>query len=296
MAVYETIHSNKSIDVTTSLQGCQFCFTGLNGNGQLVLPPFPEDVVGVIQDKPGVDDPCFICGPGDITKVRCGAAFAAGVPITSDELGHCLPAGSADPVLGWSLSAGGAGSLALILFQPTPGPGGTGGGGGGGTPAGANMQIQYNNAGAFGADAALTWYSGAGSVQLTIGTASSTTASMTLSNSTGYLVPTADVQGNQISSMNSAYSAAVPLVMNVSALVVGWSNTTAPGAAYAYMLNVNGDCNLTPGSFYRVNDVPLPVVVAAAAPAAPYSGQLWYDTATLHLFCYVSTAWVQVSA
>lgn len=54
-----------------------------------------------------------------------------------------------------------------------------GSGGGGGTPGGSNTQVQFNNAGSFGASANLTWVSPA----LTIGAAGSTTGQLKLTGS-----------------------------------------------------------------------------------------------------------------
>ena len=58
-----------------------------------------------------------------------------------------------------------------------------GGGGGGGSPGGSNTQIQYNNAGAFGGDAAFTFTNGAGTATMSLGVASTTSGVAKLYNS-----------------------------------------------------------------------------------------------------------------
>jgi hypothetical protein len=58
-----------------------------------------------------------------------------------------------------------------------------GGGGGGGSPGGSNTQIQFNNAGAFGGDAAFTFVNGTGTATTTLGVASTTSGALKLYNS-----------------------------------------------------------------------------------------------------------------
>ena len=58
-----------------------------------------------------------------------------------------------------------------------------GGGGGGGSPGGSNTQIQFNNAGAFGGDAAFTFTNGGATATMTLGVASTTSGVAKLYNS-----------------------------------------------------------------------------------------------------------------
>jgi hypothetical protein len=58
-----------------------------------------------------------------------------------------------------------------------------GGGGGGGSPGGSNTQVQFNNAGAFGGDAAFTFVNGTGTATMSLGVASTTSAALKLYNS-----------------------------------------------------------------------------------------------------------------
>ncbi|UOF77653.1 hypothetical protein [Caudoviricetes sp.] len=58
-----------------------------------------------------------------------------------------------------------------------------GGGGGGGSPGGSNTQVQFNNAGAFGGDAAFTFVNGTGTATMELGVASTTSAALKLYNS-----------------------------------------------------------------------------------------------------------------
>jgi len=116
---YENIHSSKSIKATASLVASQFCFVTLDANGQLVLVTTSAgNGIGVLQDKPGAGDPGFVCGPGDITKVQCGASFAAGARLMSNTTGQAVAATAAGPYMGWALTAGSAGGVADMLFQP----------------------------------------------------------------------------------------------------------------------------------------------------------------------------------
>lgn len=58
-----------------------------------------------------------------------------------------------------------------------------GGGGGGGSPGGSNTQVQFNNAGAFGGDAAFTFVNGTGTATMSLGVASTTSGVAKLYNS-----------------------------------------------------------------------------------------------------------------
>jgi hypothetical protein len=58
-----------------------------------------------------------------------------------------------------------------------------GGGSGGGSPGGSNTQVQFNNAGAFGGDAAFTFVNGTGTATMSLGVASTTSAALKLYNS-----------------------------------------------------------------------------------------------------------------
>lgn len=57
-----------------------------------------------------------------------------------------------------------------------------GGGGGGGSPGGSNTQIQFNNASAFGGDAAFTFTNGGSIATVTLGVTSTTTGKIALAN------------------------------------------------------------------------------------------------------------------
>ena len=58
-----------------------------------------------------------------------------------------------------------------------------GGGGGGGSPGGSTTQVQFNNAGTFGGDAAFTFVNGTGTATMSLGVASTTSAALKLYNS-----------------------------------------------------------------------------------------------------------------
>jgi hypothetical protein len=58
-----------------------------------------------------------------------------------------------------------------------------GGGGGSGSPGGSNTQVQFNNAGTFGGDAAFTFVNGTGTATMSLGVASTTSAALKLYNS-----------------------------------------------------------------------------------------------------------------
>ena len=82
-----------------------------------------------------------------------------------------LPA--AAPVNGYYLQTDNLGQLSWAA----------GGGGGGGSPGGSNTQIQYNNSGAFGGDAAFTFTNGGATATMSLGVASTTSGVAKLYNS-----------------------------------------------------------------------------------------------------------------
>lgn len=118
--MFEIIHSSKSLDSTDSLVANQFCFVTLDTLGQIVLVSTAGgSAIGVLQDKPGPNDPGFICGPGDITKMQFGGTVAAGQPVASNAFGQAVAATTGQPFLGYALGAGAAGGITHILFQPS---------------------------------------------------------------------------------------------------------------------------------------------------------------------------------
>jgi hypothetical protein len=117
--MYEIIHSNKSLNAALSLEANQYCFVTIDPNGDIELVSTAGGyAVGVLQDKPLATSPGFICGPGDITKVRCGGVFAPGDPLTSDAFGQAVVAASGEPFLGIALGAGADTVVTNMLFQP----------------------------------------------------------------------------------------------------------------------------------------------------------------------------------
>lgn len=103
------------------------------------------------------------------------------------------------------------------------------------TPAGASTQVQFNNAGAFGASANLTWVS----PTLTIGAASSTTGNLTLANAAGATTTTFRA-GNAASTLAFVWPVVDPTlgqVLSASApagavVTLSWATVSAtPGGS-----------------------------------------------------------------
>jgi hypothetical protein len=92
-----------------------------------------------------------------------------------------------------------------------------GGGGGGGSPGGSNTQVQFNNAGAFGGDAAFTFVNGTGTATMTLGVASTTSAALKLYNS---------ASANSVSIASGNNSAAWTLTLPTSAGTNGYGLVT----------------------------------------------------------------------
>jgi hypothetical protein len=140
--------------------------TDETGTGSLVFatdPTFPNDVtVGVSSSAQG--ELILANTTANTVKLRSSNSTAASYSLT-------LPA--AAPVNGYYLQTDTNGVLSWAA----------GGGGGGGSPGGSNTQIQFNNAGAFGGDAAFTFVNGTGTATATLGVASTTSAALKIYNS-----------------------------------------------------------------------------------------------------------------
>jgi len=141
--------------------------TDETGSGALVFatdPTFPNDI---IVGSAGTDR-------GEITLANTSANTVKLRSSNSTAANYTLTFPAAAPVNGYYLQTDTNGVLSWAAG---------GGGGGGGTPGGSNTQVQFNNAGAFGGDAAFTFVNGTGTATLTLGVASTTSAALKIYNS-----------------------------------------------------------------------------------------------------------------
>jgi hypothetical protein len=140
--------------------------TDETGTGSLVFsnsPTFDDDItLGTPSTTRG--ELILANTTSNTVKLRSSNSTAASYTLT-------LPA--AAPVNGYYLQTDVNGVLSWAA----------GGGGGGGSPGGSNTQIQFNNAGTFGGDAAFTFVNGTGTATATLGVASTTSAALKIYNS-----------------------------------------------------------------------------------------------------------------
>jgi len=174
--------------------------TDETGSGPLVFatdPVFPNDVtLGVASSAQG--ELILANTSANTVKLRSSNSTAANYTLT-------FPA--AAPVNGYYLQTDTNGVLSWAA----------GGGGGGGSPGGSNTQVQFNNAGAFGGDAAFTFVNGTGTATLTLGVASTTSAALKLYNSSS---------ANSVSIASGNNSAAWTMTLPTSAGTNGYALTT----------------------------------------------------------------------
>jgi len=151
---------------TPSSANLQAAVTDETGTGSLVFsnsPTFDDDItIGVASTTRG--ELILANTSANTVKLRSSNSTAASYTLT-------LPA--AAPVNGYYLQTDTNGVLSW----------GAGGGGGGGSPGGSNTQIQFNNAGSFGGDAAFTFTNGGATATMTLGVASTTSGVAKLYNS-----------------------------------------------------------------------------------------------------------------
>jgi hypothetical protein len=140
--------------------------TDETGTGSLVFsnsPTFDDDItLGVATTTRG--ELILANTTANTVRLRSSNSTAASYTLT-------LPAAS--PVNGYYLQTDVNGVLSWAA----------GGGGGGGSPGGSNTQIQFNNLGSFGGDAAFTFVNGTGTATTTLGVASTTSGALKLYNS-----------------------------------------------------------------------------------------------------------------
>lgn len=151
---------------TPSSANLRAAVTDETGTGSLVFsnsPTFDDDItLGVPSTTRG--ELILANTTANTVKLRSSNSTAANYTLT-------FPA--AAPVNGYYLQTDTNGVLSWAA----------GGGGGGGSPGGSNTQIQFNNAGAFGGDAAFTFVNGAGTATMSLGVASTTSGVAKLYNS-----------------------------------------------------------------------------------------------------------------
>jgi hypothetical protein len=142
--------------------------TDETGTGSLVFsnsPTFNDDItLGVPSTTRG--ELILANTTANTVNLRSSNSTVASYTLT-------LPAAS--PVNGYYLQTDVNGVLSWAA--------GGGGGGGGGSPGGSNTQIQFNNLGSFGGDAAFTFVNGTGTATTTLGVASTTSGVLKLYNS-----------------------------------------------------------------------------------------------------------------
>ena len=91
-------------------------------NGKAVLPAAGRAIIGVINNKPGLDEAVTIVHSG-IVMAEAGAAIpllAGGTPVMTDALGRFVPyvVAAGNVVSGWALEpASGAGIITTVILR-----------------------------------------------------------------------------------------------------------------------------------------------------------------------------------
>jgi len=116
-------------------------------------------------------------------RLTAAASGTGGGVIVQDEGVPLATTATTLDFVGAGVTATGAGATKTITIA----------GGGGGTPGGSNTQVQYNNVGAFGGDAGMTFVVGSGTFTATIITDG--TAQLTAGALTGLTTPLTVAQG-----------------------------------------------------------------------------------------------------
>jgi len=166
--------------------------TGVSGLGSgvatFLATPSSANLASAVTDETGSGPLVFATSPRFTSQVTLGTASSTrGTLILSNTsantvtlqssnstaANYTLTFPAAAPVNGYYLQTDVNGVLSWAA----------GGGGGGGSPGGSNTQVQFNNAGAFGGDAAFTFVNGTGTATMALGVASTTSGVAKLYNS-----------------------------------------------------------------------------------------------------------------
>jgi hypothetical protein len=235
--------------------------TGVDGLGAgvatFLATPSSANLASAVTDETGSGPLVFATSPTFTSQVTFGTASstrgtlvlantsANTVTLQSSNTtaaNYTLTFPAAAPVNGYYLQTDTNGVLSWAA----------GGGGGGGSPGGSNTQVQFNNAGAFGGDAAFTFANGAGTATLTLGIASTTSAALTIYNSSS-------ANGVTIASGNNS---------------AAWTMTLPTSAgSNGQVLQTNG----SGATSWVSNDVG--IAIGSSAITGGTSGRILYDNA-----------------
>lgn len=166
--------------------------TGVSGLGTGVATflgtPSSANLAAAVTDETGTGPLVFATSPTFTSEVTLGTASTTRGELVlanttantvklrssnSTAANYTLTFPAAAPVNGYYLQTDTNGVLSWAA----------GGGGGGGSPGGSNTQIQFNNAGTFGGDAAFTFVNGGATATMSLGVASTTSGVAKLYNS-----------------------------------------------------------------------------------------------------------------
>ena len=96
----------------------QFRAVKVTGNKQVGLCVAGDDAIGILQNKPGINQASAVAIGGS-SKAIAGAAVAAGALVASDVNGAIVAALATNYIIGVALSAaGGAGEIISVLLRP----------------------------------------------------------------------------------------------------------------------------------------------------------------------------------
>ena len=114
---YEIPGTNRTYETVGDMSGSQWKFVKPNGALVAAITATTDHAVGVLQNapgkpgvgafKPGENNAASVMIAG-VTRVKCGAAVAAGVPVTIDAQGRVVTATAGQKIVGITQTAGSA--------------------------------------------------------------------------------------------------------------------------------------------------------------------------------------------
>jgi hypothetical protein len=164
-------------------------------------------------------------------------------------------------------------------------------------PAGSNTQIQYNNSGAFGADANLTWTTGTGILRVATSTSPSSAPLEIINNATTYGTSSAQFGRSNLGSQNlfdffytADYSGSNPIWSmgtppNSPDFVFTSYDTTNSSLTYLRMLQSDHSINIGGSATvkFRQDGTMVPVTMANASAA---NNSLFIDSSAGNKLCW----------
>jgi hypothetical protein len=120
MSFQNPSHHTLSLVAAADLSAKQFCGVTVNSSGQAAVADTDDQIVGILQNKPGSGQAATVAY-GGVSKAICGGSITAGARVTTNASGQIVAASTAgDSVVGIALQTGASGDVIAVLIKAFP--------------------------------------------------------------------------------------------------------------------------------------------------------------------------------